>query len=51
MNQYFNAMHYKNGLATVGMENIAFEHSGTSAYDASAAYEVNFMMSGIMSNL
>lgn len=51
MNQYFNAMHYKNGLATVGMENIAFEHSGTSEYDASAAYEVNFMMSGIMSNL
>lgn len=51
MNQYFNAMHYKNGLATVDMENIAFENSGTSASVASAAYEANFMMSGIMGNL
>ena len=51
MNQYFNAMHYKNGLATVGMENIAFENSGTSASVVSAAYEANFMMSGVMGNL
>ena len=51
MNQYFNAMHYKNGLTTVGMENIAFENSGTSASVASAAYEANFTMLGIMSNL
>ena len=51
MNQYFNAMHYKKGFTTADMGNIAFENSGTSASVASAAYEANFMMSGIMGNL
>lgn len=51
MNQYFNVMHYKNSFGTVSMENIAFENSGTSASVVSAAYEANFMMSGVMGNL